>query len=117
MVVPQSQNPPPLKELDSEPSARVPAREGLDLDRVLERLGGRVPKPLADAVRASAPELHGQTLVLWMPERLEAMLRGEEAKLQAVTGIGVDLKRASQHRPDAQRRPCHGEPHRVCQQL
>jgi hypothetical protein len=95
-LVTQSQNPPPLKEPIQEPSAH--AREGLDLDQVLKRLGGRLPAALAEAVRASAPELHGRMLALWMPAPLESLLRGQEGRLQAILapdGMGLRLERAN----------------------
>lgn len=100
-LVSEGQNPPPLEEpKNQEPCA--PAREGLDLAAVLRKLRGRVPRPLADAVEASAPELHGRTLVLWMPGRLETVLRAQEAALHAAAGIGLRLRRAGERaRPGA----------------
>jgi DNA-binding transcriptional ArsR family regulator len=102
-LVSEGENPAPLKNQESEPSARAPAREGLNLDRVLERLGRvGLPKLLTDAVNASAPELHDRTLVLWMPGgATETMLRGAQAMLQMALGMDVSLKRASERRPRA----------------
>jgi Helix-turn-helix domain len=100
-LVSEGQNPPPLKEPIQEPCAR--AREGLDLDQVLERLGGQVPKPLADAVRASAPELRGRALTVWMPREREAVLRASEGVLRSILhercGVGLHLGRVSERRP------------------
>jgi hypothetical protein len=99
-LVSEGQNPPPLKEPIQEPGAR--AREGLDLDQVLERLGGQVPKPLADAVRASAPELRGRALAVWMPREREAVLRASEGVLRSILheqcGVGLHLGRVSERR-------------------
>jgi hypothetical protein len=100
-LVSEGQNPAPLKEPIQEPCAR--AREGLDLDQVLERLGGQVPKPLADAVRASAPELRGRALTVWMPREREAVLRASEGVLRSILheqcGVGLQLGRVSERRP------------------
>jgi hypothetical protein len=100
-LVSEGKNPPPLKEPIQEPCAR--AREGLDLDQVLERLGGQVPKPLADAVRASAPELRGRALAVWMPREREAVLRASEGVLRSILhehcGVGLHLGRVSERRP------------------
>ena len=100
-LVSEGKNPAPLKEPIQEPCAR--AREGLDLDQVLERLGGQVPKPLADAVRASAPELRGRALAVWMPREREAVLRASEGVLRSILheqcGVGLHLGRGSERRP------------------
>jgi helix-turn-helix protein len=100
-LVSEGKNPPPLKEPLQEPCAR--AREGLDLDQVLERLGGQVPKPLTDAVRASAPELRGRALAVWMPREREAVLRASEGVLRSILheqcGVGLHLGRVSERRP------------------
>jgi hypothetical protein len=100
-LVSEGQNPAPLKEPIQEPCAR--AREGLDLDQVLERLGSQVPKPLADAVRASAPELRGRALAVWMPREREAVLRASEGVLRSILheqcGVGLHLGRVSERRP------------------
>ena len=99
-LVSEGKNPAPLKEPIQEPCAR--AREGLDLDQVLERLGGQVPKPLADAVRASAPELRGRALTVWMPREREAVLRASEGVLRSILheqcGVGLHLGRVSERR-------------------
>jgi Helix-turn-helix domain len=100
-LVSEGKKPAPLKEPIQEPCAR--AREGLDLDQVLERLGGQVPKPLADAVRASAPELRGRALAVWMPREREAVLRASEGVLRSILheqcGVGLHLGRVSERRP------------------
>jgi hypothetical protein len=100
-LVSEGKNPAPLKEPIQEPCAR--ARAGLDLDQVLERLGGQVPKPLADAVRASAPELRGRALTVWMPREREAVLRASEGVLRSILheqcGVGLHLGRVSERRP------------------
>jgi hypothetical protein len=101
-LVKSDANPPPLKELDSEPGAH--AREALSLEEVKIRLRSKAPKPLAEAMEASVPELHGQTLAVWMPPTLEPVLRAAEGTLRSILrehcGVGLYLERANR-RPRA----------------
>jgi hypothetical protein len=97
-LVKSDANPPPLKELDSEPGARA-REEVLGLQGVLKRLHNKAPRILAEAVEASAPELHDQTLAVWMPPDHEPMLRAAEGTLRSILHedcrLGLHLARAN----------------------
>jgi hypothetical protein len=97
-LVSEGENPAPLKELDSEPGARA-REEVLGLQGVLKRLHNKAPRILAEAVEASAPELHDQTLAVWMPPDHEPMLRAAEGTLRSILHedcrLGLHLARAN----------------------
>jgi hypothetical protein len=97
-LVSEGENLVPLKELDSEPTARA-REEVLDLQGILKRLRNKAPRSLAKAVEASAPELHGQTLAVWMPPDHEPMLRAAEGTLRSILHedcrLGLHLERAN----------------------
>jgi DNA-binding Lrp family transcriptional regulator len=97
-LVSEGENSAPLKELDSEPGARA-REEVLGLQGVLKRLHNKAPRILAEAVEASAPELHDQTLAVWMPPDHEPMLRAAEGTLRSILHedcrLGLHLARAN----------------------
>jgi DNA-binding transcriptional ArsR family regulator len=79
-LVTQSENLPPLKEPIQEPGAR--AREAdLDLGEVTRRLAKEVP-PLARMLEGCELGLGGGVLRVWVPPRLEGVLRASEGMLR-----------------------------------
>ena len=70
----------------------------------LRRRRGKAAKPLAEAVEASAPELRGGLLAVWMSPSHEPMLRAAEGSLRSILSdtceVGLHLERANR-RPRA----------------
>lgn len=91
-LVSQGKNPPPLKEpIKQEPCAH--AREELDLEETRRRLAHEAP-PLARTLDGCSLELAGRVLRVWMPPRLESVLRAMESRLRdALQRCGlIDLR-------------------------
>jgi hypothetical protein len=78
-LVSRGRNSPPLKNQESEPDAH--AREEPDLEETQRRLAHEAP-PLARALDGCSLELAGRELRVWMPPRLEAVLRASEGRLR-----------------------------------